>query len=146
MDEIFDAPEWWEALTLAERAALLSAEGVDEPLSQEGIERTQLRADRWRREADLTGDEIFAERLALDGLTPDSFLRVLAEPAAGLQRRAAGRPPWLQLLARIFSSPPPPLPPGGTDDLGVLELLRPLIADAGSRALETLRRLAATGN
>ncbi|MFY9824710.1 MAG: type 2 lanthipeptide synthetase LanM family protein, partial [Thermoanaerobaculia bacterium] len=68
---------------------------------------------------------------------------LLAEPAAGWQRRADGRPPWLQLLARTFSQPSPPLPTEVEDGLGVLELLRPLIADAHARVLEELRRIAA---
>ncbi len=143
MDEIFDAPEWWDALTLAERAALLPAEGCGEAPEPERMERAARQAGRWRREADLVDDAIFAERLALDGLTPDRFRRALAETPASLRRRTDGRPPWLELLARTFSHPSPPLPPGTADDLGVLELLRPLIADAGSRVLETLRRLAA---
>jgi type 2 lantibiotic biosynthesis protein LanM len=141
MHEIFDAPDWWEALTLAERVALLSAEDFAEPLCPERMERAQRRADRWRREADLTDDAIFAERLALDGLTPDRFLRALAEPPASLRGKTDGRPPWLQLLARTFSRPCTET--GG--DLGVLELLRPLIADADSRVLRELRRLAARG-
>jgi type 2 lantibiotic biosynthesis protein LanM len=140
MHETFDAPEWWDALTLAERALLLAAEGAAAaPPPPERMERAARQAERWRREADLVEDTLFAERLALDGLTSASFLRILAEPAAGLRRRADGPPPWLQTLARTFSQPSPPLP---VRDLGVLELLRPLIADASSRVLLELRRLA----
>jgi type 2 lantibiotic biosynthesis protein LanM len=145
MHEIFDAPEWWEALTLAERATLLSLERLDAPPGRERMERAARQADRWRREADLTDDSLFAERLALDGLTPDCFLDILAEPAAGLRRKMDGRPPWLRLLAAAFSRPSPPLPSdtGPDGDLGVLEILRPLIADASARVLRELRRLAA---
>ena len=77
---------------------------------------------------------------------PDAgpLLRLLAESAAGLRQRAAAPPPWLRRLARAFSRPRLPLPAtveeGG--DLGALELLRPLIADAHARALTGLRRLA----
>ncbi|MFY9826196.1 MAG: hypothetical protein WAM82_32825, partial [Thermoanaerobaculia bacterium] len=75
MDGIFDAPDWFEALTLAERAALLGAE-LDDALSPEQRERAMRKASRWRRESELLDDGLFAERLAFDGLTPDRFLRL----------------------------------------------------------------------
>jgi type 2 lantibiotic biosynthesis protein LanM len=144
MDEIFNSPDWSEALTLAERAALPDAE-LDEAPSSETLERAARKASRWRRETELLDDGLFAERLALDGLTPDRFLRLLAEPATGLRQRSLGRPAWLQPLERAFSQDPPPLPANVEegDGLGVLELLRPLIADAHTRVLAELRRLAA---
>ena len=140
MNEIFDAPDWFEALTLAERAALLGA-GLDATPSPESLERSARKVSRWRRESELLDDSLFAERLALDGLTPDLFLHLLAEPATGLQRRAGGQPAWLQALARAFSQSRPPLPTDA-NDLGVLELLRPLIAEAHARVLAQLRRIA----
>jgi type 2 lantibiotic biosynthesis protein LanM len=144
MQEIFDAPEWFEALTLAERAALLPAEDGDPPAA-EGIERAVRKVERWRREAGLAGDGLFAERLARQGLTPDRLLRILAEPASGWRRRAGGRPPWLERLARAFSQPSLPLPPavGNGSGLGILELLRPLIAEAHARVLAGLQAIAA---
>lgn len=144
MHEIFAAPEWFEALTLAERAALLGPDaGV--ALSPEQIERAARKASRWRSESELLDNQLFARRLALDGLTPDRFLRVLATSAADLRQRAAGPPDWLRLLARTFSQASPTLPASFEDGggLGILELLRPLIADAHARVLAGLRRLAA---
>ncbi|HSS77278.1 MAG TPA: type 2 lanthipeptide synthetase LanM family protein [Thermoanaerobaculia bacterium] len=144
MNEIFDAPEWFEALTLAERAALLNA-GRDAAPSPESLERAARKASRWRRESELFDDNLFAERLALDGLTPDGFLRLLAENAAGLRQRTAGRPAWLQTLARAYSQDHAPLPSDAVDGggLGVLELLRPLIADSYARVLARLRQIVA---
>ena len=143
ISEIFDAPDWFEALTLAERAALLG-DALDAAPSSEALERAARKASRWRRETELLDDGLFAERLALDGLTPERFLRLLAEPAAGLKQRAGGRPVWLQHLARAFSQAPPPLPSDAEDGggLGVLEPLRPLIAGAHARVLAELRRIA----
>ncbi|HEY9420529.1 MAG TPA: type 2 lanthipeptide synthetase LanM, partial [Thermoanaerobaculia bacterium] len=141
MDEIFQSPEWLQALTLAERASLPGANEGD-PLDPERLERAARKAGRWRNESDLLDDDIFAERLALEGLTPGRFLRLLAEPAADLQRRAGGPPAWLEPLQRAFTQPRPPLPAAFPGDLGLLELLRPLIADACARVLESLRRIA----
>jgi type 2 lantibiotic biosynthesis protein LanM len=59
--------------------------------------------------------------------------------------RGTARPLWLELLAQVFSGPLPPLPAGVEEGegLGVLELLRPLIADAHARVLAGLREIAA---
>src|SRR5437763_8288199 len=131
MDEIFGAPDWFEALTLAERAAL-GDPTLEAAPCPEALERATRKASRWRRETELLDDGLFAERLALDGLTPERFLRLLAERATGLQQRAGGRPAWLHTLERAFFQAHPPLPANAEDDggLGVLELLRPLIAEA----------------
>jgi hypothetical protein len=143
MHEIFAAPDWFEALTLVERAALPGPD-AGAALSPEQIERAARKASRWRSESELLDDRLFARRLALDGLTPDGFLRVLAAPAADLRQRAAGPPDWLRLLARSFGQDSPPLPAEVEDGggLGILELLRPLIADAHARVLAGLRRIA----
>ena len=163
MQEIFDAPEWFEALTLGERAALLAAGedgdpasaaqagraaptpagGVDSP-DLAGRARAAQKLARWRREAGLLSDDLFAERLAGQGLTPEELLCILAEPAGGLRRRAGGRPDWLQRLADCFSRPASPLPPGSAADgleLGLLELFRPLVAEARARLLGGLRSI-----
>jgi type 2 lantibiotic biosynthesis protein LanM len=144
MHEIFAAPDWFEALTLAERAALLGPD-AGAPLPPERIERAARKASRWRSESELLADRLFAQRLAHDGLTPDRFLRVLAAPAADLPQRAAGLPDWLLLLARTFFQDSHPLPAEVEDSggLGILELLRPLIADAHARVLAGLRRIVA---
>ena len=143
MQEIIDAPEWFEALTLAERAALLP-DRDEEPSSPERVELAARKRQRWQSESKLLDDGAFAERLALDGLTPDRFLRVLAEPAAGWQRHAGGRPAWLEMLARAFSRQPAPLPERCEEEggLGLLEILRPPIAEAHVRVLARLRRIA----
>ena len=144
MHEIFAAPDWFDALTLAERAALLGPDS-EAALPPEQIERAARKASRWRSESELLDDWLFAQRLALDGLTPDRFLRVLATPTADLRQHAAGSPDWLRLLERTYSQASPPLPASVEDSggLGILELLRPLIADAHARVLAGLRRIAA---
>jgi type 2 lantibiotic biosynthesis protein LanM len=140
--EIFDAPEWFEALTLAERAALFPS-GYDDPPVAERVERAARKVERWRREAGLIAEGLFTEYLAQHGLTPDRLLRILAEPAVGLRRRAGRCPTWLDQLARVFSHAPAPLPASveGHGGLGILELLRPLIADAHDRVLAGLRQV-----
>ncbi|HWN41087.1 MAG TPA: type 2 lanthipeptide synthetase LanM family protein [Thermoanaerobaculia bacterium] len=131
-----DAPEWFEALTLAERAALLTSGEKDDP-PPERMERASKRVQRWRNESDLLDDALFAERLALEGLPQERLLAILAEPASGLHRRADGPPDWLMLLARTFSQPASENGHG----FGILELLRPLISDSHARVGERLQQL-----
>ena len=142
MREILDSPAWFEALSLSERAALLT-DNADFPHA-ERLERAERKAHRWRTEADLLDDQGFAERLALDGLTPDLFLRILATPTAVLREHLDGLPDWLTTLGRLFSQPAPPLPAHLQDNLGILEVLRPLIADAYTQIRTGLHRIATT--
>jgi hypothetical protein len=145
MDDIFQSPDWLRALTLRERARLPdSADNGQGPPERTG--QAARKVSRWRTESELLDDDLFAERLALEGLTPDHFLRILAEPAADLQRRAGGPPAWLEPLKRTFSQAVPPLPAAYEEGqgLGLLELLRPLVSDAYGRVLERLRRIAET--
>lgn len=135
MPEIFDAAEWFESLTLVEREPLLG-EGSKE-LSPERSERAARKVQRWRSESDLLDDGLFIERFALEGLTPDRLLRILAEPASGLQRRAVSPPEWLQGLARTFSRPASE----NGHSLGILELLRPLISETHGHVLDRLRQI-----
>lgn len=137
MREIFDDPEWFEALTLGERAALLaSGPGGEGPLP-ERMERAARKLQRWRSESELLDDALFAERLAAEGLPPERLLPILAEPAAGLHRRACAPPHWLELLARSLSRPVSENGHG----FGILELFRPLVSDAHARLGERLRQL-----
>ena len=136
MHEIFDSPEWFEALTLGERATLLASgpEGIPPP---ERMERAARKLQRWRSESELLDDALFAERLATEGLPPDRLLPILAEPTSGLHRRAHAPPGWLKLLSRSFSRPASENGQG----YGILELFRPLISDSHARVGERLRQL-----
>ena len=136
MRETFDDPEWFEALTLRERAALL-ASGPDDP-RPERMERAARKLQRWRSESELLDDALFAERLATEGLSPDRLLPILAEPASGLHRRACSPPDWLELLARSLSQSASENGQG----FGILELFRSLISDSHARVGERLRQLA----
>lgn len=138
MHEIFDDPEWFEALTLAERAALLASEPEDNSFP-ERMERAARKLQRWRSESELLDDAMFAERLAMEGLSPDRLLPILAEPASGLHRRACSPPDWLELLARSLSRPVSENGHG----FGILELFRPLISDSQARLGERLRQIPA---
>ncbi|HEV2854526.1 MAG TPA: type 2 lanthipeptide synthetase LanM family protein [Thermoanaerobaculia bacterium] len=125
MKTLLDDPVWLGALSLIERAAILRSAG-GEPDSKRTARAVQ-RGQHWRSEAGLVDSALFAERLAGDGLTPELFLRVLAEPVSTLNELAPVPPPWLADLAAAFEGEAA-LPSSLAGDLGFLEALRPVIA------------------
>ncbi|HWM91356.1 MAG TPA: type 2 lanthipeptide synthetase LanM family protein [Thermoanaerobaculia bacterium] len=135
MHDIADAPGWLEALTVAERAALVRSDEGNPPL--ERMERAIRKVQRWRRESELLDDALFTERLGMEGLTVDRLPRILAEPCSVLHCRAGAPPDWVERLARNFSQPVS----GDGHQLGILELLRPLISDVHACVLERLRQI-----
>lgn len=139
----FEECEWYEALTLLERAALPWPEGSGEAVAVS--ERAVKRAERWRMEAGLTDDDLWARRLALDGLTPERFLRLLEERAEDLATRCESPLPWLRTLARALErrpSSPMPLGNASSSEYKVyLAVLEPLLDDAHDRLREGVVRL-----
>lgn len=142
MKTLLDDPAWLDALSLIERAAILRDAGA-EPGSTQSV-RAVEQERRWRLETGLSEDALFTGRLAGDGLTPDLFLRALAEPASTLKALAPEPPVWLAELARAFASGTP-LPAGLADDLGFLEALRPVIAAGYADLVRGLDALAGPG-
>lgn len=143
-DSLLASPAWYAALSLGERAALAGAP-PSPPAGSEAFARAAARAERWRRETHLTDDDRFAARLAVDGVSPDLFLAFLAEPAESLAARAVEPPGWLCRLAedwRAGSALPLPIADAG---LGVLAMVRPLLAAGWQRAAGRLEGIAGPG-
>lgn len=139
MKTLLDDPVWLGALSLAERAAILRGAG-GEP-DPERAARAAQQGQRWRSEAGLSDDTLFADRLAGHGLTPDLFLRVLAEPVSTLKALAPAPPQWLADLARAFEDEAA-LPSILEGDLGFLEALRPVIEAGYAKLIQGLGTLA----
>jgi type 2 lantibiotic biosynthesis protein LanM len=99
----WDAAEWYQALTLVERAAAAAL-----PHAREGadLELARQRAARWRAQEPFASDEVWQRRLASDGLDEAAFLDLLAESPAALRERIAQPPAWLAAIARAFAAFP----------------------------------------
>lgn len=95
---LIEQPDWYGALTLAERAKL---EG-GEPAAGSGIELARKRLERWRTQDPFGRDGHFGRRLEMDGLAEDSLLALLGEPAESLRARAPEPPAWLRTLEGAF--------------------------------------------
>lgn len=135
--KIFSEPGWCYAATLRERAASLPADSLTvNPRSDH--ELASRRLQRWRDKLPFMDDELFAQRLELDGITERELLFLLGEPVEHLCERMGGRPSWLEELAEAFavSKPSERLLQGvitsglgGQDMSGFLGLIEPLIVD-----------------
>jgi len=145
-------PGWYHAMTLAERVASLHTSAHDHPPeASENREKAQRRLQRWKKQAPFDKGAFFADRLALDGLTEQELLTLLAEPAEALQARLSSTPHWLVQLQQAFAdldiSRTPPLPSSqeaiSTASAEFLSAIQPLLhyglkqLDTGIQALIT---------
>ncbi|GHO83568.1 type 2 lanthipeptide synthetase LanM family protein [Dictyobacter formicarum] len=131
---------WYRALTLPERIALWQTDDKKRVASDHL--NTDLAASklRWWQElpAFQQGSQ-FAQRLAIDGLSEEDLLYLLAEPIEAVQQRFSGDLIWLDKLMQAFSMDdkdmPCPLPPmrreEGIDLL--VHAVRPLLRSAWKR-------------
>lgn len=142
-------PNWFAALTLAERAALLRAARDAAPAHETdaGAEYDAARAAfhfaRWRAQAPFDDEPLFTQRLAADGLDEASFQRILGASPHALGRDAAALPDWLATFNAAFADPEPPIPEPGEGEFGFLEVVQPLVDHAGFRLAAAVDELIA---
>src|SRR5258705_6042635 len=100
MTQLDLAGSLYDALTLAERTALLHASSQNEdPLGAERVFDAGLaerRLKRWRSQAPFGSDIYFAQRLAVDHLSPEDFEWLLGESSEQLSKRLTEMPEWLK--------------------------------------------------
>jgi type 2 lantibiotic biosynthesis protein LanM len=139
---------WYHALTLNERIPVLNFLDNDEILQQ----RPTQRLEQWKKQAAFRDqEEVFAERLALDNLTEQDLLMLLAEPVEHLQRRIAASsvPAWVsELTAALLPNAsentplPSPEPENGHRTIMLLDIFKPLIAESKSTLRQEILQLA----
>ena len=91
-------PDLYKALTLCERAALASGDASAEHFNPELAHR---RRQRWKAQPPFGNSVLFTARLAQDGLSDESFSRLLGNACQAYQSSAA--PDWASQLLRAFS-------------------------------------------
>lgn len=133
------APEWYTALDLGERRALL--ERVPAPLVAPDDEADEI-VEEWAARAAFADRGDFQARLAGQGLTEQRLREVVAQPPELLRDRLGDPPRWLLILAEAFTpehveAAEDIQPPGslGEDRSGMLNLSRPIVA----RGIQRLR-------
>ncbi|BAY89921.1 MULTISPECIES: type 2 lanthipeptide synthetase LanM family protein [unclassified Tolypothrix] len=94
--------QWFQALTLDERIALLNI--FNSQVSQQQINRktAQERMQRWRKQNLFMSDADWAQRLELDGVTESEFLNILGTPMEAIGDRVSP-PGWMSQIEQVFT-------------------------------------------
>ncbi|MFL6094728.1 MAG: type 2 lanthipeptide synthetase LanM family protein [Blastococcus sp.] len=101
---VWDAAAWYRALPLTER---LPPPGSDDLPGRDFLVDGALgRLRSWKAQRPFVKEELFAQRLALDSISEDDLLHLVAEPARSLQDRTADAPDWLTVLRHAFTEAP----------------------------------------
>lgn len=130
----FQSADWDRATTLTERAALLRAAPEATPQATIDHDRSRWNLERWRSQSPFTTDDYFDQRLALDGLTEDAFLRVLGETAEVVHERRAAPAAWLVEMAQAITQHHATRTLQYTEDVaGTLVAVEPLISQGRAR-------------
>lgn len=125
---------WHRALTLTER--------LPAPASPDDGALARRRLERWREQPPYNEESgLFAERLATDGLSEESFLALLGESEASLQSRLP-QPEWLLEMETALAGEDVELPPFDTvanrTGVGFLGLVLPFLRTGYGRLLRGL--------
>ncbi len=140
-------PAWYRATTLTERLVSLR-QGIEK--QHYSHEAARKRLQRWKEQSPFNKDvAYFAQRLAMDLLTEDDLLTLLAEPIEAVQARCETTPAWLTELQRIFtescSEASLPLPASTEKQVvAFLTAMKPLLYDGRMRLQQGIERLAQT--
>jgi type 2 lantibiotic biosynthesis protein LanM len=104
-EEVWQAAAWYRALSLRERVGpppkvggRAVSSGPD-TFAESAVDR--LRA--WKAQKPFEQESLFAERLALDSISEQDLLALLAEPAESLKARTPVIPDWLVALQDAFT-------------------------------------------
>jgi type 2 lantibiotic biosynthesis protein LanM len=134
---------WGQALTLNERLALLRSSRP--PLLNEKEQQVaQKRLTRWKEQGSFKGSELFAERLAFDGLGEQELLLLLGASSDKICGEAEdkGLPGWIQAIEQAL----------GNKDTGEgrrvsspVELFQPLVMSGIHKIMGGLKELAQRG-
>jgi type 2 lantibiotic biosynthesis protein LanM len=145
----YELATWYRALPLSERIPLHTSRPPEHSSTNELAHK---RLQRWKEQGAFKQEGQFAARLALDGLTEEDLLTLLAEPVEALQERIPAPLPWLEELLRAFTDAHSLndsaflLPQDGFDPhhLAFLTILKPLLHDAVRRIQTTIQTLQTT--
>jgi type 2 lantibiotic biosynthesis protein LanM len=132
---------WYQAATLTERVPFLKQHGSRPPAEQISQERASQRLARWKSLPPFRrSEQVFQQRLELDGLNEADLLALLAQPAEEIQATCSEAPAWLEELLKAFVQPDPailaclPLQNAGDPPSdAVFQAVKPLLARGFAR-------------
>src|SRR3954469_22138388 len=96
----------YRALTLRERRHTSDTSAVN--YQDEQLTKAAKRLEQWKNQLVFRDSELFAERLAMDALTEQELLMLLAEPVESLQKRfmEQTKPEWISELQYLWETDP----------------------------------------
>ncbi len=148
IDTYWQHADWYRAMTLTERVASLR-NGADKQYRHHDIAMQRL--ERWKAQLPFCKNpSYFAQRLAMDLLTEDDLLTLLAEPLEELQSRHEIPPVWLTELQGAFEAAtlhddPLPLPPTTEKRIvAFLTTIKPLLHSGLVRLQQGIQHLVQT--
>jgi class II lanthipeptide synthase len=146
----FQLATWYHAITLTQRLTSLHTIQRKMPSLAADAAHSERRLQRWRSQAPLSNNSVFAQRLTMDGLSEEELLHLLGEPIEAVHDRFPTPPAWLLELAEAFSHPPSsepiPLPEKVRDQpmSGILDAIEPLIRQGRGRVHQGVEVLVQT--
>lgn len=141
MTQLHQKTQLFNAMTLAERAQLVSAAAQNELTQQEGNSQlADCRMKKWRNIAPFKKDELFAQRLTAVNLTPHSFYQLLAEQVEPAASTIQTEQTWLTQLKQIYSQPSI-LADSKMEISGFTDTILPLIEDGIRQLRDGVRSL-----
>jgi len=142
---VLESPCWYAALTLKERLAALERAGGALPSSAGEVASSQ-RLKQWREQVPFGKADLFARRLAAEGLSQEMFAYLLDESMESVRSRFDAPPPWLDRLDRAFTATgtDAEVPAGSQDgEPSFIEIASPLVADGLARFRQAIDTLSA---
>jgi type 2 lantibiotic biosynthesis protein LanM len=137
--------QWYQALTLIERAASLRYNKVGS--SDFNAELAQKRLNDWRSQLIYDAIPYFDQKLSMSDIQEEESLRVLGETAECVQARTGNLPQWLIELRNAFlhfaHSDPLPIPKSLSTPARaqLLNVIKPLVHQARSRFYQGIKSL-----
>jgi type 2 lantibiotic biosynthesis protein LanM len=146
----FNDPNWYRGITLTERITSLDNFNDPIPNVQWDVGLANRRMQYWQSQSAFTSISYFEQRLRMDGISEDEFLRVLGEPIEAVHHRFATPPAWLVEFAGAFSQPAHSNSMSSSDTsydqsiLGFLNAIEPLISKGRNRLGREIQALVRT--
>jgi hypothetical protein len=139
--------DWYKALTLRERVALLRGAAPESLADGRGAQRADRRLQSWRSQFPFLVGASLAERLKLDGVTEEEFLCLLGLPERFLRDHLGEVPAWWDTVDRAFAlfdwhAPPPSQQLHGPQEAaGFLTVVEPTISAVRRRVDDEIQAL-----
>ncbi|WP_224248154.1 type 2 lanthipeptide synthetase LanM family protein [Hyalangium gracile] len=145
-----DDSQWYLALPLAERLVRRTPPPAG---ADQDIAKARQRLQQWKTQRPFDKEAVFQRRLALDGLTEEGLLGLLAEPAESIRdSRPTQSPRWLLQLEAALAAPPSTdtdtlhlltgvIPPEQRSLAPFLQVILPLVEQGRARLRQGIEEL-----